>query len=179
MFTAFGGCDSIMHLSLSLYQPQTVNLGNDYAFCNTTTLNAGSGITYIWSNSATSQTISVTQAGTYAVTVTDANGCTSTDGITVQELPASQTNLVPTICEGDFFQVGNSIYTQSGSYVDTLVSIANCDSIVFTNLTVNAPVSLSIDSTLCYGGSITINGTTYNATNPTGSETLLAGVLSL
>jgi len=36
----------------------------------------GSGYTYLWSNGATTQDLSNVAAGTYRVTVTDANGCT-------------------------------------------------------------------------------------------------------
>jgi hypothetical protein len=47
-------------------------------------IDAGAGfITYIWSNGATSQGISVTNPDTFCVTVTDANGCTNTDCVSV------------------------------------------------------------------------------------------------
>ena len=50
----------------------------------TVTASAGGGsYTYLWSNGNTSQTNSALSAGTYSVTVTDANGCTSTQSIVV------------------------------------------------------------------------------------------------
>ncbi|MFN7013597.1 MAG: hypothetical protein ACK4ON_04905, partial [Bacteroidia bacterium] len=50
----------------------------------TTVFDAGSGYsTYQWSNGGSGQTISTGTAGNYIVTVTDANGCTATDGGTV------------------------------------------------------------------------------------------------
>ena len=46
------------------------------------------GFTYLWSNGATTATISNVPAGIYSVTVTDANGCTDvTTGISLDELP--------------------------------------------------------------------------------------------
>lgn len=45
--------------------------------------------TYLWSNGATTATLSNVAAGTYSVTVTDNAGCTATDSNTVQSLPFS------------------------------------------------------------------------------------------
>ncbi len=44
--------------------------------------------TYTWSNSPTSQDITGLVAGTYTVTVTDANGCTKSISATITEPPA-------------------------------------------------------------------------------------------
>ena len=40
---------------------------------------AGPGFTYLWSTTATTQTIVATQPGTYTVTVTNAAGCQASD----------------------------------------------------------------------------------------------------
>lgn len=48
------------------------------------TLDAGSGYSsYLWSTGATTQTISISTADNYLVTVTDANGCTAIDNLEV------------------------------------------------------------------------------------------------
>jgi len=48
----------------------------------------GTGVyTYTWSNSATTQSITGVVAGTYSVTVTDANGCTDSSSVTITEPP--------------------------------------------------------------------------------------------
>lgn len=66
----------------------TVDLGNDTTFMNchapVFTLDAGNqGATYLWNNSATTQTLDVTTSGTYYVTVTDAGGCIGSDSINI------------------------------------------------------------------------------------------------
>lgn len=63
-----------------------VNLGDDKAICigDSVILDAGNGgAIYLWSTGATTQTISVKTIGTYSVTVTNLNNCTSTDEITI------------------------------------------------------------------------------------------------
>lgn len=66
------------------------------------TLNPGSGFTnYHWSTGQTTQTISVSTIGDYAVTVTTSQGCTASDTITVAQPPpavysvVSQTDSLP------------------------------------------------------------------------------------
>lgn len=67
------------------------------------TANPTSGLspyTYLWSNAATTQTISALCAGTYTVTVTDANGCTGSDSYTITEPPLLTVSLAGSIYAG-------------------------------------------------------------------------------
>jgi gliding motility-associated-like protein len=73
----------------------------------TLTANGGSGFTYLWSNGATTQAITVSPSATttYTVSVTNANGCTSASAasqvITVNPLPvASITASASAVCVG-------------------------------------------------------------------------------
>ncbi|MDP5170135.1 MAG: T9SS type A sorting domain-containing protein, partial [Bacteroidia bacterium] len=67
---------------------------------------AASGLnpfTYLWSNGDTSSSITGLLAGTYSVSITDANGCTSSDSIFVSEPVAISPNLMvssPISCFG-------------------------------------------------------------------------------
>ena len=50
-----------------------------------------------------------------------------------------------TLCAADTLFVGNSAYTQSGSFADTLILPTGCDSIVLTELTVLMPISINLE----------------------------------
>lgn len=65
----------------------------------------------------------------------------------------------PTICAGESITVGLNTYNTSGTYTDSLVSSAGCDSIVTTNLTVN----LMPDLTTSLSG-FTVTATQIGAT---------------
>jgi len=59
-------------------------------------LNAGAGYnSYLWNTGATSQTLAVTQAGTYSVRVTNVAGCADVDSVKVTVLPFPTANLGP------------------------------------------------------------------------------------
>lgn len=72
----------------------TVDIGPDRGVCSgsSLTLDAGNlGATYLWSTSATTQTINVNSAGTYSVQVTDGYGCSNTGAVTIH------VNSLPTV----------------------------------------------------------------------------------
>jgi hypothetical protein len=56
--------------------------------------------TFNWSNGATTEDLSNIGAGTYSVTATDANGCTTTATITLTEPAQLATTLIPQVYQG-------------------------------------------------------------------------------
>lgn len=77
-----------------------------------------------------------------------------------------------TICTGLTYTVGNSLYTETGSFVDSLVNIYGCDSIIYTDLTVLPDplmtAELSLSSPSCFNtaeGAISIDNVN-NGTPP-------------
>lgn len=99
-------CPSSDTLLVSEFPPVNVNVGVDQTICpeDTTALDAGSGFTgYVWSSGGNAQVENISSAGSYTVTVTDANGCTGADTVIVSEFSPASVDLGPDqfICLGD------------------------------------------------------------------------------
>jgi len=140
-----------------------VDLGQDITQCGgTVELNAGiSGATsYSWSGPSpitqTTQTINVSQTGTYSVLVTDVNGCTGSDNIFI-----NLENSVPVVDLGnDISQCGGSVQLDAGNIGSTyvwsnaattqIISVSESGSYFVTvsgacGTTVSEPINISIN----------------------------------
>ncbi|MFN8115740.1 MAG: T9SS type A sorting domain-containing protein [Bacteroidia bacterium] len=90
---------------------------------------------------------------------------------------ASQATLTPSICAGATYTLptGSSV-TTAGTYTSNLVSYWGCDSIIYTNLTVNPLPIINVNSgSICTGQSFTISPTganTYTISN--GNNTIVS-----
>ena len=115
------------------------------------------GYTYSWGGGITSQDRIALSAGTYSVTITDANGCTGTVSATVTQPGAVASSFSTTSC--DFYTLNGTTYTSSGTYTQNLQNIDGCDSTVTLNLTITHSTTSSLIVTEC--DLYTLNGTTY------------------
>lgn len=85
-----------------------VTISGPLTFCEggSVTLTAPAGFNgYLWSNGATTQSVTVTESGSYTVSVSDGNGCTGTStevDVTVYAKPTPTLTVVNgTFCSGD------------------------------------------------------------------------------
>ena len=145
-------------------------------------LNTGNYNSYQWSNSSTTQSLSVNQAGDYYVFVTDSNGCTAYSDTVSIYTNAFQYNIIPsgstTICPGytvdldagnqftgHLWNTGSSTSTITastiGQYYATMTDVNGCsgytDTVDVTNL------------------SVTLSTTGYSLCNPQAYPILDAG----
>ncbi len=151
-------------------------------FATAEVLGTTSNISYQWENGSTNDTIFNLSPGTYTFSVTNADGCSRTDSIIVQEPDPLVSNSENTnlLCNGDndaFATVnvsgGNPNYSylwSTGSNNDSITNISAGDYFititdnklctVFDTVTITSPSSLSglgsSQRPLCYGDS---NGT--------------------
>ncbi|HEV2721988.1 MAG TPA: hypothetical protein VG323_18350, partial [Thermoanaerobaculia bacterium] len=156
-------------------------------FCTggSVTLSAPAGYSYLWSNGATTQSIDVTASGSFTVTVTDANGCSSSSSDTqwvivdpVPPVPAVSASGPTTFCTpqdvtltapaGYWYRWSNGSNSQSivvntsGTYSVTVsngygCSATSADTVVTVNQSPAKPtVTASGPASFCAGGSVTL-----------------------
>ncbi|MDB5227236.1 MAG: hypothetical protein JWN78_1429 [Bacteroidota bacterium] len=140
-----GGCDSIIHLNLTVKQKSTTNITR--SICQGQSVTIGNQV--------------FTQTGNYSVTLQSANGCDSVVNLALTVNPKKTTAISRTICQGQNVVVGTHTYTQSGTFIDTLHSSAGCDSVVTLTLVVNPKKTTSISRTICQGQSVVVGTHTY------------------
>ncbi len=175
-----GGCTATATTTVVVNSPPTATITPASAsVCpgGSITLTASGGATYLWSNSGTtaSVTVSPTANTTYTVTVTSAGNCTATASrlVTIGAAPvAAITPATATICNGASTTLtasGGATYLWSNSsttaaitvsptatttYTVTVTSAANCTAIASATVTVVPLMSLSgfITNVSCNGG---------------------------
>lgn len=153
---------------------QTVCIGGSIV------LDPGVFASYFWSNQSTNQTLTVTSAGVYAVTVFDQNGCENSSMVTVTEVasPVVDLGADATICEGSEVQLNAGQFASyfwsnqstnaaisvsvAGTYSVTVFDGNGCsgsDDILITVLPIS--VDLGPDVFMCPGGSVTLDATQF------------------
>ncbi|HEX2394472.1 MAG TPA: S8 family serine peptidase [Bacteroidales bacterium] len=137
-FTNIQGCDSIVHLSLSISAIPIVELGNDTTITSVAnlTLDAGSGFkSYAWNNGSTTRTLFLQNLPVgdhiYSVKVTDSKTCSNTDTIIVGVILSTQNqslkvhnNLNLEIYPNP---VSDELYIRSDTPLDTELNISLLD----------------------------------------------------
>lgn len=79
--TDSNGCTAQDTVDVTILAGPAPDLGPDRTICDSVLLDAGTGDTYQWSTGSNASTLWVKQAGLYAVTVSNNNGCVDTDTV--------------------------------------------------------------------------------------------------
>ena len=174
--------------SISLTEPLLLNssinsFSNILCFGDSTgfiDLSVSGGVypySFSWNNDAfITEDISGIPMGSYSVIITDSNNCINSSNQILTESDIIDTNLFISICSWDRFTVGINDYNVSGLYIDTLIALNNCDSIVHLSLTVFDTISsgsISDSQFLCYND---IPSSHYFDVNSSGADGLFSYV---
>ncbi len=144
--TAFTGCDSIVTLNLTVNDVYTTDLV--VSICDGDAMPVGDSL--------------YTVAGIYQNLLTAANGCDSTVNLDLSIIPIEVTDLDITICEGEDYPVGASVYSNTGVYQDIILASTGCDSIVNLDLTVIPTAETFLTEEICEGETFTVGTSTYD-----------------
>ncbi|MBL7952921.1 MAG: gliding motility-associated C-terminal domain-containing protein [Flavobacteriales bacterium] len=113
-------CTSTDNITITEWPAATVDLGPDVTLCPGTQLildAARPGASHVWQDGSTNSTYTVTTGGTYDVELTDVNGCTANDAITVTYASPAPIDLGAdtTLCQGEALTLDAT--TPGASYV--------------------------------------------------------------
>ena len=185
------GCSATANVTVTVNPLPNVSISGNNSFCqgDNVTLIATGANTYLWSNASSNAAITVSNAGTYTVTGTDANGCTNTATKTVTVNPTYNIPLTHSMCEGESYNFYGQNIISAGTYTHTMQTVNGCDSVLTLTVTLKAlpPTAITGNTTLCEGESTTLvatggvsyawsNGGTSNSTtvNQSGVYTVIA-----
>lgn len=182
------GCTSVE--SVNITEPSTIlpsfsTIGNSCFGGSTgsatlTPIGGTSPYTYVWSTGATTSFITTQMAGVKTVTLTDANGCTQINTVTITQpatAVASSTSAINILCNGGSTGTGTitasggtSPYTylwntsattsvitgqMAGVKTVTITDLYSCKKITSLTITQSAAIAISttVTNVLCNGGS--------------------------
>ena len=185
--TGESGCSSSCNKTVTVNNPPPCSITGTSSFCvgGSTSLCANSGAaTYLWSNGVTTQCNTVNSAGTYSVTVTDVNECSSVCSkiVTINNPPQCFINGSNTICPGGSTNLcappGATSYlwntgatTQcittsiAGNFSVTITNANGCSSSCNKAVTINNPQPCTIT-----GSNSTCSGATINLCGSAGAQ---------
>jgi gliding motility-associated-like protein len=194
--TNTNGCSSTAQTTVTINSSPTATASSNSAICIGQTLNltASGGTSYSWSgpngftNSAQNPSISgatLAASGTYIVTVTNLNGCSSTaqTTVTVNSSPTATASSNSAICSGQTLNLtssGGTSYSwsgpnsftstsqnpsiagttlaESGTYIVTVTNTNGCSSTAQTTVAINSSptATASSNSAICSGQTLNL-----------------------
>ncbi len=142
---SISGCDSLVQIQIDLLPIASTSLS--YSICQgDTVLVAGN---------------EYAEPGQFVDTLQSGLGCDSVIYIGIAINTRYNISDEIQLCDGGSYIVGPHEYFSSGNYIDTLVSVHGCDSIVHTSLDVSSPEITYLEVILCEGDGFDIGGTQY------------------
>ncbi len=157
-FASYNGCDSVITLNLGF--TSSVSGSMNRSICN--------GQSYLFNG------INRSAAGAYLDTIPSSGGCDSILTLNLNIKPTSAKTIDQTICNGSSYFFNGANRTSAGTYLDTLINYAGCDSLLTLNLTVHT-VNTAVTQS---GDMLTANatgGVTYQWIDCDNSNAAIAG----
>lgn len=110
---------------------------------------------------------SYTTTGIYTDVLTGQGFCDSVVVLNLAVVDRLRFSQDTTICFGEVFAAGNSVYDQAGTYLDTIPSSFGCDSIITTNLTIREEDIATSLVAICQGESFFVGNEAFTTSTVT------------
>ena len=140
--------------------PITSTLNSNDTIClgDSVVITASGAVNYLWHNASTSSNIVVAPQGDSIFIVEGFSlfGCSSIDSSLVLVNYPTTSLIIDSVCYN--YTLNGQVYTDTGTYQQTLTNVAGCDSTITLVIVDNPTTSLIKDST-CY--SYSLNGQSY------------------
>lgn len=144
------GCSDKDTILVTMHPLPNVFLGSDRSVCGTSEIlwsGNSTATSYLWSTTETTEYITITQSGSYSVTVSDNNNCTNSQSVNITLVPYAVVDL-----GGPYTTCGESILLDAGN-----PGASYNWSSGETTQTINASASGN------YNVAVTLNGCTINS----------------
>jgi subtilase family serine protease len=167
--TGSGCMKSSASVEVTILDLPVAVISGDTATCagNIATFTASGGISYIWSTGDTTAALNTAAAGDYYVIVTDINGCSDSESVTltIRALPTALIEGLAEICEGQttlLTATGGTSYLWSDDQTSATISadMAGTYSVTVTN-NVGCTDTATFILTSLPSPEVTISGNTY------------------
>ncbi len=139
------GCDSIVTLNLTVH---VTSFTLEETICE--------GDVFMYEGNPYSET------GNWEFNYTATSGCGDSTVTLALTVEPSVSTLNEVICEGESYIFGNNTITQSGTYVDNIISNAGCEMEVTLHLEVAENSIVELDETICDGTSFIVGTNAYS-----------------
>jgi len=140
------GCDSTIHLDLTVHPDEEIFLEEDICEGEVFTLNGEN----------------FDQTGSYDMILMTTFGCDSTIHLDLTVHPDEEIFLEEDICEGEVFTLNGENFDQTGSYDMILMTTFGCDSTIHLDLTVHPDSESFFEEEICEGEVVTFNGENFD-----------------
>ena len=117
------GCDSVIILHLGIDESCEINVEENMSLCE--------GESIMWNGQ------NCIAGNDYVAKFTSVGGCDSIVTLHIDVLEKKQETISVTICEGDFYKVGEERFSEEGEHIIHLTAANGCDSIITLNLRYN------------------------------------------
>ena len=155
--TNTNGCDSILIYNLISTPSPAVHISGPQVFCpdSFAILTTDSAKSYLWSTGDTTQSISVTEAGSYSVTVTFSNGCiseSSTFDLYESVNPILDAHMPDMVAGDTLLAVMGTLEDDNLQYATTQTTLNHTETIFIPNGAHCEPYGCSYQDTLTFSG---------------------------